>query len=188
MLEIAQYFTIIFSEISEIGAYMFSSFGSLIHSMKLCLSAEYAKQHKEQEIVSEITMLTQKVGNTDKIKTLLHELSGSTLEALTTIFVENQYFEYNNLGVQLDPSKATIAIDNAMTMAREHAELCGHGDRAGWAAKRIMFAHQWAVMGKVLTSSLEKEIRTIAQKIVWAKNGYMERDVQNYLTKNGIFQ
>lgn len=167
---------------------MFSSLTSLIHSMKLCLSAEYAKQHKEQEIVSEITMLTQKVGNTDKIKTLLHELSGSTLEALTTVLVENQFFEYNNLGVQLDPSKAGIAITEVMKVAHSHAELCGHGDRAGWAAKRIMFAHQWAVMGKVLTSSLDAEIRTIAQKIAWAKNGYMERDVQNYLTQKGLFQ
>lgn len=185
MLEIAKHFTIIFSEISEIGAHMFDP---LIHQVKMFFSAEYAKKHKEKEVISQITMLIQDVGNTNKIKMLLLELSGSTLEALTTIFVENQYFEYNNLGVQLDPSKATIAIDNAMTMAREHAELCGHGDRAGWAAKRIMFAHQWAVMGKVLTSPLDAEIRAIATKIVWAKNGYMERDVQNYLTQKGLFQ
>ena len=167
---------------------MFSSLTSLIHSIKLCLSAEYAKKHKEQEIVSEITVLVQNTGNTEKIKMLLSELSGSALETITTVLVENQYFEYKDLGVNLDPSKADIAIAGVMKMAHSHAELSGHGDRAGWAAKRIMFAHQWAVMGKVLTSSLEKEIRTVAQKIAWAKNGYMERDVQNYLTQKGLFQ
>ncbi len=167
---------------------MFSSLTSLIHSIKLCLSAEYAKKHKEQEIVSEITVLVQNTGNTEKIKTLLSELNVSALETITTVLMENQYFEYKDLGVNLDPSKAGIAIAEVMKMAREHAELCGHGDRAGWAAKRIMFAHQWAVMGKVLTSSLEKEIRTIAQKIAWAKNGYIEHEVQNYLTQNGLFQ
>ena len=167
---------------------MFDSLSQLVHRVKLSLSPVYAKREKEKELVFQITMFIQDIGNADKIKNLLHELSGSALEKLTTLFIENQYFEYNDIGVQLDPSKADIAIAEVMKMARAHAELSGHGDRAGWAAKRIMFAHKWAVMGKVLTSSLEAEIRTIAAQISWAKNGYMEREVQSYLTQKGLFQ
>lgn len=133
-------------------------------------------------------MFLQDIGNADKIKNLLHELSGGTLEQMTILFVEHQYFEYNDLGVQIDPSKANIAINNVMARAREHTELFGHGDRASWAAKRIMLAHKWAEMGNILTSSLEAEIRTIAAKVSWAKYGYLEREVENYLTQKGLFQ
>lgn len=163
-------------------------FGSLVHRVKLSLSPAYAKQEKEKELIGQITMLVQDIGNAHKIKGLLPELSGSALEPLIVVFIENQYFEYNDLGVELDPSKAGIAIAEVMKMARAHAELSGHGDRAGWAAKRIMFAHKWAVMGKVLTSSLESEIRAIAAQISWAKNGYIEHEVQYYLMRNGFIR
>lgn len=167
---------------------MFDSLSSLVHHVKLSLSPEYARQEKEKDVVSQITMLIQDIGNTDKVKVLLNELSGGALETITTNLIESTYFEYNDLGVNIDPSKASIAVAEVMKMARAHAELSGHGDRASWAAKRIMFAHKWAVMGKVLTSSLESEIRAIAAQISWAKNGYMEREVQSYLTQKGLFQ
>ena len=167
---------------------MFDSLNSLIHQVKLSLSPEYARQEKEKEVVSQIAVLVQDIGNVKKIKEILNELSDKTLEAITSILIQSQYFEYNDLAIHLDPSKAGIAIAEVMKMARAHAELSGHGDRAGWAAKRIMFAHKWAVTGKVLTSSLEAEIRAIATKISWAKDGYIEHEVQYYLMRNGFIR
>lgn len=167
---------------------MFDSLSSLIQHVKLSLSPEYARQEKEKEVVSQISVLVQNIGNAKKIKEMLNELSGKTLETITSILIQSQYFEYNDLAIHLDPSKAGIAIAEVMKMARAHAELSGHGDRAGWAAKRIMFAHKWAVMGKVLTSSLESEIRAIAAQISWAKNGYIEHEVQYYLMRNGFMR
>jgi hypothetical protein len=144
------------------------------------LSHKYAVEH---ELDSMYAALAEKVEGLLKEEGTIDEVEADVKKFGLPRYPEGSYdkavnclvhadaFLANDLGIRLATDRRAAAqkcADRLLVNTRSHMRLCGHGDHAHWAGKRIMLVHKWLSETGSLSHVIEKELRDYAKKLEWA--------------------
>ena len=143
----------------------------------------YGKYAIDFELAAMFAAFTEKVaklsdgkGTIKEIETdlgqfCLNRFPRAAYEGAVSILLEADAYAANDLGIIKSNDRRRAAqkcANKVLNTARSHMRLCGHGDRAHWAANGIMFGHKWLTEAGLMTRGLEEELRGYAQKLTWA--------------------
>ena len=163
-------------------------FVNLKHWLLLHLSRKYATKF---ELAAMFAAFTEKVAKLSDGKGTIKEIEAdlgqfclnrfprTAYQKVVDILLDADAYAANELGILKSDDRRKAAqkcANKVLNTARDHMKLCGHGDHAHWAAKRIMFGHKWLMEAGLMSRGLKEELQRYAQKLVWAHDLF-DRDL-----------
>ena len=150
---------------------MMKMFQKLMHAIKMVCSSKYATNFRVAALLAQldeaIECCVHRTAPMSRIRSLVEQVESLDYrrrsEAVALLARANN-FDCMKIAVELDPKQGAFCADRLMATARVHLELCGHGDRAVWARKRLLLAREFYRVARRFPAWLEQEIQQGLEK------------------------
>ncbi len=153
---------------------MKSFFKNVLHAIRMHMSKTYARNFQVNTALANLQQLvdgcehhTADIEAMKRAAETVDLVDPIRFPEAVAILAAADNFQCMELAIGYDRRQGKPCADRLMDVARWHLRLCGHGDRATWARKRLLIAREWYALSDTMTAAIRAEIEQGLRDTEW---------------------